>query len=469
MSGLDSAFLYLEQPHMPMHVGSLCILDGSLGFERFREHLISRLDRIRTFQQRLVEVPFSMDRPFWVDDPDFNIDDHLHHTALPKPGGWKQLRRLCSRVFAQQLDRNKPLWEFVFVEGLEAIPQVPTGSVAIISKIHHAAIDGMSGNTVMSALFDATAETSTYESKEPKPTEPLPSALELIAHSATDFIRRPFKLPGILFETAQATIKSGTFSRVVRRDLSAIPFTAPATPFNAAISRSRNWNTAVLDMKRIKAIKNRAGCTVNDVVLTICAGALRRYLSEINKLPDSPLVAMVPISTRSTDKKDSLGNQVNATLVQLATDIENPIERLNQVHQNMLRSKSSHQAVDANLIMQYGELVPYGLAGQAARVYTRTELANRHRPLFNCIITNVPGPRIPLYLAGHKMIASMGMAPIVDGIGLTMVVFSYQDMLTISPLSSPKVMPDLDRFTRYIWESANELEAAINALEDEST
>ncbi|MCB1043124.1 MAG: wax ester/triacylglycerol synthase family O-acyltransferase [Acidobacteria bacterium] len=462
MSGLDAAFLYLEQPHMPMHVGSLCIFEGALKFDDFRLVLAQRMSKLRTFRQKLVNVPLSVDRPFWVDDPHFRLDDHLHHTALPAPGGWRELRRLCSRLFAQTLDRDRPLWEFVFVEGLNNIPQVPAQSTAIISKIHHAAIDGGSGNTIMSVLFDAQPIQPNGDAPEIKAAKPIPSDLELMAHSAADFVRRPFKLPSILLETARATLQSGTFSRVLRREM-AVPFRAPHVPFNQPVDRSRLWNTAVLDLRRVKALKDLMKCTLNDVVLAICAGALRHYLLQRESLPEAPLVAMVPISTRKSTQRQDLGNQVDATLVELASQIEDPIERLCQIQRNMAHAKTNHKAANANLIMEYSELVPYGVAGQAARLYTRTELAKRHRPLFNCVITNVPGPRIPLYLAGHRMIASMGMAPIVDGVGLTIVVFSYGDLLTISPMSSPRVMPDLDVFARLLRESANELESAVQA------
>lgn len=461
MSGIDAAFLYLEQPHTPMHVGSLCIFEGALSFDEFRRVLAQRLDDVPTFRQRLMNVPLSIDRPYWVDDPDFRLDDHLHHTALPKPGGWRELRRLCSRIFAQSLDRNRPLWEFVFVEGLDQIPQVPKNSTAIISKIHHAAIDGVSGNTIMSVLFDVEPIRPPNAEVDLAPPEPLPSDLELMAHSAFDFIRRPLKLPSILLETARATVKTGTFARVLRRDLAGLPFRAPASPFNGPVDRSRLWNTAVLELARVKVLKERMHCKLNDVVLAICAGALRQYLSHHDALPGASLVAMVPISTRTAEQRDQLGNQVDATLVELATQLSDPIDRLRQIQLNMDSAKRNHQAANANLIMEYGELVPYGIAGQAARLYARTEMARRHRPLFNCVITNVPGPRVPLYLAGNRLIASMGMAPIMDGMGLTIVVFSYQGTITISPISSPKVMPDLDLFARQLRHSANELEAAV--------
>lgn len=465
LSGLDASFLYLETPNAPMHIGSMAVIEGSFEFETFRELILSRIHLVRGFRQRLVTVPLSLDRPYWVDDPNFNIDRHLHHVALPEPRNWKQLRKLASRMFSDPLDRSRPLWEMVFVEGLDHIPQVPPGSVAIISKIHHAVIDGVSGAGIMGVLFDLTPNPPPMEPPEPFKPEPLPNELEVIARSAYNFATRPLKLPGILFDTAKATIKAGFLTRAQTNNLPTLPFSAPPTPFNRPISGERIWNTALLSLDRIKRLKRIMNVTVNDVILTICGGALRRYLLEKEKLPKKPLVAMVPVSVRSQAEMDSGGNQVSAMFLQLATDIADPVERLEQIHRNAVRGKAYQSAVNAKSLIEYSEFIPFGLAGQAARLYSRTQLSDQHRPVFNCVITNVPGPQIPLYLSGHRLLALMGSAPILDGMSLMIPVFSYNGVVSISPFSSPKVMPDLDNFTRYIRESANELEAAILALE----
>lgn len=466
MTGLDAAFLYLETPNSPMHIGGLSVLEGSLSFEDFRALLLSRIHLVRSLRQRLVEVPLSLDRPYWIDDPNFNIDYHLHHTALPAPGGWKQLRRLTSRIFSQHLDRNRPLWEMVFVEGLDTIPQVPPGSVAIISKIHHAAIDGMAGADILGLLFDLTETPRDYPQPEPKKPEPVPDEVELMMRSAVNFVKRPLKLPNILMETAKATLKTGALSRATRTEMPTLPFAAPHTPFNEPISADRIWNTALLSLDRIKRLKRIMDCTVNDVILAICAGAIRRYLAEKDALPSQPVVAMVPVSMRAKDDKGMAGNRVSSMFIQLATDIADPIKRLEKIQKNVKRAKAYQGAIDANTLIQYSEFVPFGVAGQAARLYSRAQLARQHRPVFNCVITNVPGPQVPLYLAGKRLLAHMGSAPILDGMGLMIPVFSYNGLVSVSPTSAPNIMPDLDNFTRYIWESANDLEARILERED---
>ncbi len=464
MTGLDAAFLYLETPNSPMHVGGLSIMEGTLTFDAFRDLLLERMHLVKVLTRRLVHVPMGLDKPLWIDDPDFNIDWHLHHTALPRPGDWQQLRKLCSRIFSQPLDRSRPLWEMVFVEGLDHIPQIPPGSVAVINKIHHACIDGMSGSDIVGMLFDMTPEPRQIEPPPPRQIAPIPTDIELLSRTALSFARRPKKLPRLLADAAAAVGRATALAKASPETPPTLPFQAPPTPLNRPISSRRSWNVALLELHRVKRLKKLMGCTVNDVVLAICAGALRRYLDDKGALPREPLVTMVPVSTRSKAEKNTMGNQVSAMFLQLATDIDDPVERLRQIHSNASVGKTYQGAVKAKRLIEATDFVPFGLAGQAARAYSRSQLADHHRPMFNCVITNVPGPQIPLYLAGSQLLAQMGSAPILDGMGLMLVVTSYNGVLAISPTSSPAVMPDIDDFTRMIWESANELEAAVNAL-----
>jgi len=467
LTGLDASFLYLETPNSPMHVGGLAIIEGSLKFEAFRDILKSRLHLIPSFTQRLVEVPLSLDYPYWIDDPNFNLDWHLHHTALPEPGDWTQLRKLASRLFSQPLNRNRPLWEVVFVEGINNIPQVPPGSVAIISKVHHAAIDGMSGVDINNIIYDMTPEPRKFSPPTAKKIESVPSDIELVRRSAVNFIKRPLKLPKLLLDTATSTVKAGFLTRVQSAPMPTLPFTAPKTILNGQVSADRTWDTALLSLDRIKAIKNIIeGTSVNDVILAACAGALRRYLKEKNALPEKPLVAMVPVSTRSQDEKNTMGNQVSSMFIPLATQIEDPIERLKLIHEQTRSGKIVQKAVNAKSLVQYSELIPFGLAGTAARLYTRANLSKLHNPVFNLVITNVPGPQVPIYLGGKQLLTTMGMAPVMDGMGLLITVLSYNGVVSLSPISSRNIMPDMNKFARYIRESANELEALVLASDE---
>ncbi|MCA9944376.1 MAG: wax ester/triacylglycerol synthase family O-acyltransferase [Anaerolineales bacterium] len=464
LSGIDASFLYIETPNMPMHVGGVAVYEDTLTFETFRQTLVARMPLIPKLRQRLVQVPLSLDRPYWLDDPDFHLEWHLHHTSLPHPGGWRQLRHLASRLFSQPLDRSRPLWEMIFVEGLDDVPLVKAGSVAIISKIHHAVIDGVSGTDFLGLLLDISPEPRKLPEAKPHNPDPIPSDIGLVLRSARNFFVRPLKLPRLLAETAKATLKAGYLTRIEGIHLPPIPFSAPRTRFNAPISKQRIWNSAILSLDRVKVLrKSVEGATVNDVVLAICAGALRRYLAEKDELPEKPLVAMVPISTRLKEEKNKMGNQVSAMLVQLATEEADPLTRFQQIVSHTQEAKSYQRAVDARELVNYSELVPFGLAGLAARLYSRMQAAARHRPIFNLVITNVPGPQIPLYMAGARLLNNMSMAPVADGLGLILTIFSYNGLLSISPMACPQLMPDLDQFTRYLWESANELETAVQA------
>ena len=463
ISGMDATFLYVETPTSPMHIGSIAIIEGSIEFETFRSTILSRIHLIPKLRKRLVYVPFSIDYPYWVDDPNFDIDMHIHHIALPKPGNWKTLRKVTSQIFSEPLDQSRPLWSFTFVEGLDDIPQVPKGSVAIISKIHHVAIDGVGGASLLGLLFDFTPDIKKIPEPRPYKPKPLPNELAMVLKSTLSFVEKPLKLPKLLSEAVTATFKAGVLTKAKKAELPTVPFTAPPTPLNGIISPHRKWNTAILSLDRIKVLKNTMQTTLNDVLLAICAGALRRYLLEKDKLPQKPLVAMVPISTRATKEKEEGGNQISSMLIQLATNIEDPLKRLEAIHENAIREKTYQGAIGAKTLAHMAEAVPFGIAHQAARLYSRYHISELHNPIFNVTITNVPGPQFPLYINGHKLQAIMGTAPIIDGMGLIITIFSYNGMVTISPTSDAKTMPDIDLFSRFLRESANELESAVLA------
>jgi len=464
ISGLDATFLYAETPTSPMHIGSVAIIEGSLDFKTFKENLESKIHQIPKFRQRLVSIPFSIDYPYWVDDPNFNINLHLQRIALPKPYGWQELRTMASSIFSEHLDRSRPLWSMAFVEGIEGIDQVPKGSTALISKVHHVAIDGMAGSSIMSVLFDMSDKPSPLKAPRPYKAKPLPNEIQMLRKSATTFAKKPLKFPKIIREAVSSTMKAGFITRSQLVDLPTAPFTAPKTSLNGIISAERKWNTAIISLERVKALKNIMGTTVNDVILAVCSGALRKYFLDKNKLPEKSLVAMVPISTRAaaTDEKTS-GNKVSMMLVQLATEVKDSIERLETIHSNTTKGKTYQGAIGAKALTSLAESVPFGVASQAARVYSRFNLSNLHKPVFNVTITNVPGPPIPLYCRGHKLHSIMGTAPIIDGMGMIITIYSYDGRITISPTSDAKSMPDLNTFTNYILDSANELEAEILA------
>ncbi|MEE8524517.1 MAG: wax ester/triacylglycerol synthase family O-acyltransferase [Thermoanaerobaculia bacterium] len=496
LSGLDSAFLYLETDNAPMHIGGVSILDprtpdGRFTLDTLRRVLAARLHRSRTFTERLASVPLNLGKPYWIEDESFDLERHLERTQLPEPGGWRELSALTAWELGQLLPRDRPLWKMLLVEGVDGIEGVPPGSVAIIGRIHHAAIDGVSGSELLSALFDLTPEPVAARPGAPQPGAPQPGApqpddlaeaaaapaessgksadkpsgAKLLGRSGKNLIGIPKAIPGTVGETVKALIRSGAVWGLKKVKPPPLPFTAPRTRLNVPLSGERVWSPALLSLDRIKAIRKAAGGTVNDVVLAICAGALRHYLEDKEDLPEKPLVAMVPVSVRAEDERGTMGNKVSAMLVSLATDEDDPAVRLRKIRDSTTDSKIHHQAIGARTLSDVGEFIPFALAGVATRLYTRMHLADKLKPIFNLVITNVPGPQVPLYVGGAKLLVHVGFAPIFDGVGLILPIFSYAGTLAIGATSDRCIMPDLDVFTRHLETSLDELEQAVGRID----
>ncbi len=464
ISAQDATFLYAESPTSPMHIGSLTIVEGSLNFEDFKAILASKLHLMPKFRKRLLNVPFNLDYPYWVDDPNFDIDLHIDRIKLPDPANWKTLREITASIFSGSLDLRRPLWSVSFIEGLDEISQIPKGSVAIITKIHHVMIDGASGVGLMGLLFDKDKEDRRKSIPLPKPYEPdpLPDELSLLLKSSSKFIKDPLKAPVTIGETALALIKGQANKKLKgKKAFNRRSFSVPRTIFNNNVSPKRTWGTALLSFNRVNTLRKIMGVSVNDMILAICSGALRRYLLEKDKLPSQSLVANVPISIRVEGEQQKMENKISNMLVPIATHIKDPIERLEYIQEQTEIGKSKHKAVGAKSLMKMAESVPFGLANLAAGLYSRYDIKELIRPPFNCTITNVPGPKGLLYLRGHKIVSTFGLTPVLDGFGLIIAAFSYNGQITITTTSDANTMPDADKFSRYIRESANELEEII--------
>lgn len=464
VSGQDATFLYAESPSSPMHVATLTIVEGSIEFNDFKEIVASKLHLIPKFRKRLLNVPLNLDYPYWVDDPNFDIDLHINRLKLPDPSNWKTLREMTSAIFSSPLDLRRPLWSISFIEGLDEVSQVPKGSIAIVSKIHHVMIDGSSGVGIMGILFDKNKED---KNKKPAPTrpyepEPLPDGISLLLKSSYGFFKNPLKVPKLIGETAFSLLKGKMKSQLnSKKSIHKNSFSTPKTIFNESVSPRRTWGTAILAFDRINTLRKIMNVSVNDLILAICAGGIRKYLEEKEKLPVQPLVANVPISIRVKGDKQKMDNQISNMLVKIATHIKDPIKRLEYIQEQTNMGKSRHKAVGAKALSKMADAVPFGLANLAAGLYTRYNIKEFHRPPFNVTITNVPGPQNPLYLKGHKIVGIFGLTPVLDGFGLIIAAFSYNGIVSITTTSDAKTMPDADKFSRYIRESANELEKII--------
>ena len=472
VSGQDATFLYAESPTSPMHIATLTIVEGSIEFNNFKEIVASKLHLIPKFRKKLLNVPLNLDYPYWVDDPYFDIDLHINRLKLPDPANWKTLREMTSSIFSSPLDLRRPLWSIDFIEGLDEVSQVPKGSIAIVSKIHHVMIDGSSGVGIMNILFDKNEEDKNKKPSPPKPyePEPLPDEISLLIKSTYGFFKNPLKVPKLIGETAYSFLKVKMNSPLkVKRSSLKSTYATPKTIFNKSVSPKRTWGTAILSFDRINTLRKIMDVSVNDLILAICAGAIRRYLEEREKLPAQPLVANVPISIRVKGEEQQMNNQISNMFVKIGTHIKNPIERLEFIYEQTSIGKSKHKAVGAKALSKMADAVPFGLANLAASLYSKYNIKEFHRPPFNVTITNVPGPQNPLYLKGHKVVGIFGLTPVLDGFGLIIAAFSYNGLVSITTTSDAKTMPDTDKFSRYIRESANELEVLILAKEKQKT
>ena len=469
MQGLDAAFVAFEQPNTPMHIGSVAIYDPSTapnGFVRFKDvirFVEGRLHLAKTMRQRMVKTPFDIDYPYWIEDPKFDIEYHIRHAALPKPGDWRQLCILAARTFARPLDLTRPVWEMMIIEGLDKVDGVPKGSYALITKVHHAAIDGMSGVEVMHAMNSLSPDGG--DAPPPKKewkAERMPSQLGLFARGYWHGVTNPLRqvrvaarsLPGF-YRVARGAI-SGDFDVVAQ---------TPRTRFNANCSPHRVVESRSLSLKDVKAMRALcAGATVNDIMLAIVGGAMRKYLLDKDELPTASLAAMAPISVRDESEKSAMGNQVSAMRAPLGTHIEDPIERLEFVFAETSKSKAMTNALGARQMTEISKTSPALLLGVGAKLYSRLGLANRIRPSFNTVVTNVPGPPVALYSAGAKLVSIRGMLCLVDGVLLGHVIQSYMGEITLSATACREAMPDPEFYGTCIDEAFEEYCKALKGI-----
>jgi diacylglycerol O-acyltransferase / wax synthase len=476
LSALDAQFLNVESPSTVGHVGSLVLLDpstapdGGWGLEAVRAVLEPRLHLAAPFRQRLVEVPLGLGRPYWVDDPHFDIEFHLRELALPAPGDHEQLGEQVSRIHARQLDRSRPLWEAYVITGLEA------GKAAFYSKIHHAAIDGVSGAEILEAIMDVTVEPREVP---PEPTpftpRPMPGVLDLVGRGARQLATDPVEvlrtvprslryvdqLPGatnfpgvhLLSRTANAV---GRLLGEPGAETGARELKAPRTPLNGTITPHRRFAFGSLPLSDVKIVKNHFGMTVNDVVMALTTAALRRWLLDHDALPTVPLVAAVPVSVRTDDERSTGGNQVSVMLAELPTHLADPEQRMLAVRESMLEAKRAFDAVPASLLQDLSALVPTALSGLAARALFK--LATVPGVLFNLFVSNVPGPQLPLYIAGAKVEGIYPASAVTDMTGaLNITLFSYDGALDFGLIACRERVPDVWNLIGYLEDAMTEM------------
>ncbi len=463
---LDSAFINLENPNTPQHVGGLGIYDPSTapgGNVRFKEVIANfeqRLNTMPLFRTRVVHVPGKIDRPYWVQDDNFDVEFHLRHIALPAPGDWRQLWIQAARLHARPLDMSRPLWEAYIIEGLDNIPDVPAGSFAIYTKMHHSLVDGAGGDAFMMALHDMEP-VPTAAPLEPKViiADHQPSGGELllraVLNSSRDTIGLVKGASSTLFRTVQHQLA------VAREEIPSADMNAPKTRFNNPVGPHRVAEAAVFDLEHFKAIKNEFGVTINDVALAVIGGAMRRYLLEHDELPDESLAAGIPLNMRTRRDKTDDNNQVGSTFCEIHTNVADPVERLRAVHQSAENAKASSENNPLVEMLRVAGVFSPAVSQSAARLWSKHQLSRYVPANISTVISNVPGPRMPLYSAGAEMVRYHSLGLLTPGCGSFHLVFSSQGLITITVLADRDIVPDPEFYRQCLERSFEEMLAAV--------
>lgn len=476
LTSLDAQFLALESARQTGHVGGVAILDpttapgGEISAAGIQQLIAGRLSLLPPLRWRLAEVPLGLDHPYWIDDADFDLEYHVRETALAPPGDDDQLAEQVARICARPLDRSRPLWEIYLIHGLA------DGNVAMLTKIHHAVIDGMSGAEIMGLLLDLSPDGRELPDVEDDYRgERAPSELEMFARGLMAVPRYPLRalralphaMPNIE-STPFATLPgagligrlAGEVQHVVLRENGGperANLVAPKTSFNGRVSAHRRFVFGRIPLDDVKAVKNAHGVTVNDVAVSICAGAVRRWLLEHDELPNEPLVAQIPVSVRTGEQIGTYGNRILLMSAPLFTDIADPVLRLQRTHDGLAEMKERYRALPAELLQDANNFIPPAVFAQAAQLTFRLSTSRPGRPAWNLVISNVPGPQVPLYMAGARLVANYPVSVITDGMGLNITLMSYCGSVDFGIVADREQMPDAKRLIDWLKDELAEL------------
>jgi WS/DGAT/MGAT family acyltransferase len=467
LGGQDAMFVHSELDGLPQHIGGITIYDPSTapggGKVRFKDILALLENRVHLspiFRRKLVPVPMGLGQPYWAEDPDFDMEYHVRHIALPKPGDWRQLCILVARLHSQPLPRDKPLWEMYVIEGLNNIEGLPANCFATLLKIHHAAMDGATGAQFTTIMHDLSPEIAHFEPDKTWRPDKVSTA-RMLGTAYVDAWKKPAEFYRFLkqavpaFSRIRAGVKQQDFKTLDNKQ---------KTRFQGKISRHRVVESRKFDFDQIRAIKNTIqGATINDVMLTIVAGAMRKYLDSKGELPEQTLVAGCPIDVRSAEEKAAGGNMVGMMNVALCTDIEDPAERLAEVHKESQNAKAYAQALGPRLMMDITDLVPGGVLAVALRTAAATGLTEAS-VVQNTFVTNVPGPAVQLYFCGALQVDSLSFGPLMPNVGLFHIVYSNvqnkKGTISISITACRDMLPDPAYYAECLQDAFDDLKAA---------
>lgn len=455
LSGLDAGLLYSESSTVPIQVSSISELDpstvpGGYTFDKFRADLASRIPAIPEFRMKLADSDLNLDHPVWVEDDHFDLSRHLNRIGLPSPGGREELAELCARLVADPLERSKPLWEMWVIEGVDGTSPQDGGRLAVMLKVHHAAVDGVSAATLLAQLLDQEPD-----GPAPEPVEGPGGAApwEIAADGLRRFVTLPWQLTKSI--PATTTMVAQTVNRAITGGgAMAAPFSAPMTRFNAELTSARNIALVSMDLHGVKKVKNQFDVKVNDVVMALCAGALRGFLADRDELPDKPLIAVVPSSVHGQSDRPGR-NQLSGMFCNLHTDVEDPVERLQTIAGSNARAKEHSASLGPTLLMDLAQSISRGMFGWLLGLLSRTPLTGT--AIHNVVISNVAGPTETLYSGGAEVTALYPLGPIFHGSGLNITVMSLGDRLNVGIISCPQLVDDL-------WDLADRFEAELDEL-----
>lgn len=461
LSELESSFLVLETERTPLHVGGIYLFKrpprSGLSFNRFRDILQSKLGNEAFFRKRLLEHKLNLELPLWVDDPDFELENHLHYLTLDKLEHKQSLLEYASTFFSTPLDKTRPLWQAIYMDGLGE--KYGKSCFALLLKVHITALDGTSGEDILSQLLHVSPEIEELPEPEPWHPEPIPNASNWLGIAINSAVNIPGKLTTLAKDTAASAFYSTVYDRLKKLNLPPALMRVAHTPINQGITSRRKIEHTTIALATIRGIRNKLPhVTTNDILMGICAEALRHFVSVHGEnKPKVPLIALGPISVRSTSLDYKSGNQLAATLFSLATTEDDPLKRIQMIHEAAKASNSYKSAIAASRL---SELVPSCIAGLSARAYSEFLLAQKYKPMFNLPITNIPGPQFPLYLEDCELQTFICASPLFDGIGLAVMIVSYNGHYHISSTYCPDLLDDNVSFNFY-------LDTAVQTISDQ--
>ena len=477
LSAQDAQFLYIQTAANLTHITGVSIYDPSTapdGKVRLKDiitHFQSRLHTSPVFKRKIHRLPLDYDHPYWVEDKYFDLESHIWHSRLPEPGDWRQFCIFLARHHSRPMDMSRPIWDIMVLEGLDGIPDFPKGSYAVITRVHHSAIDGTSAAHFFAAISDINAQGTPVMNIPEQDIDygDMPSPAKAWVRATSSNVTSPVKMTNSLMRFAPAAVTAAR-KNIARRksDSDRADRSIPETRFNGPVSPQKVFDSATFNLSDLKAIKNAVeGATINDVVLAICGGALRQYLTKHHELPDTSLVGWAPVNARKkAGQEKSPGNRISAMSVKIGTDIADPLKRLAAIRDLTQQTKAAKAGLSARLMTDLTQHIPGATMARVAKVMTSERFAPK---LSNVFISNVPGPQIPLYMNGAMCTHQYALAPLGNGMGLFIATPSYNGMMSFNVTSDRKIMPDIAFFRTCIEDSFEAFNAAIKPKPKQKT